>query len=569
MSLTKVSYSMISGASANILDFGAVSGSDSTTAIQAAINSGASSIIYPKGTYIVGPLTLVSNQKHIGIGGVLVSTNTGANMMSGISVSNVFFTDLIFQSTDVAVSCIAIQGTLSPASNCSNIEVNNCSCTGGIQLFSTYQPTGSTYATITDSMLSENIRIVNNSVVGTNATQSGGGIGAIALYYAADCVVANNTIISQQHGIFLWGGSGSSNPGNYAITNERKCFRNSVTGNVIRNIGGGGIVGNMCNETCVTGNVVETCGDVGIDFESCFNCVASGNYVQDCINGCLVTYNVIHGILFSGNKCTQNVANRNIVMHNNTVSPAVATVRDVTYVGNVFECAASITGSEGICFVSDTSIDLSITNSIQNIVCSNNTFINCCIRHRGDSIRQASYIGNTFMYAYTVGIAFNAIESIAAGGGVTISSNTFNTLAAPTASTNCIYVSSYSFGNQVVNVIQNNSMVAATNTSWPCAINCVDGGGSQPTYYTISNNTFNATTGISATTTTTKLKAINNSNSLGIPYPYFTSPSTYPTETFWEVGQIAYASAGAASAGYIGAVCTVAGTTWKTFGVIS
>jgi hypothetical protein len=49
MSLTKVSYSMIAGASANILDFGAVSGSDSTTAIQAAINSGASSIVYPAG----------------------------------------------------------------------------------------------------------------------------------------------------------------------------------------------------------------------------------------------------------------------------------------------------------------------------------------------------------------------------------------------------------------------------------------------------------------------------------------------------------------------------------------
>ena len=41
MSLTKVSYSMISGAVVNVLDFGAVGNgtTDDTTAIQAAINS--------------------------------------------------------------------------------------------------------------------------------------------------------------------------------------------------------------------------------------------------------------------------------------------------------------------------------------------------------------------------------------------------------------------------------------------------------------------------------------------------------------------------------------------------
>jgi hypothetical protein len=53
MSLTKVSYSMIEGAVANVLDFGAVGDgvADDTAAIQAAIDSGAGSVFAPTGTY--------------------------------------------------------------------------------------------------------------------------------------------------------------------------------------------------------------------------------------------------------------------------------------------------------------------------------------------------------------------------------------------------------------------------------------------------------------------------------------------------------------------------------------
>lgn len=53
MSLTKVSFSMIEGMSANVVDFGAVGddSTDDTAAIQAAINSGAKSIYFPVGTY--------------------------------------------------------------------------------------------------------------------------------------------------------------------------------------------------------------------------------------------------------------------------------------------------------------------------------------------------------------------------------------------------------------------------------------------------------------------------------------------------------------------------------------
>ena len=61
MSLTKVTYSMISGAELNVLDFGAVSGSDSTSAIAnaiAALPATGGAIYFPKGTYITDAITL-------------------------------------------------------------------------------------------------------------------------------------------------------------------------------------------------------------------------------------------------------------------------------------------------------------------------------------------------------------------------------------------------------------------------------------------------------------------------------------------------------------------------------
>jgi hypothetical protein len=73
MSLTKVTFSMISGAVANILDFGAdpTGSADSTAAIQAAINSfatGQGTVRFPRGSYLVTS-TLIVNQSGINLVG--------------------------------------------------------------------------------------------------------------------------------------------------------------------------------------------------------------------------------------------------------------------------------------------------------------------------------------------------------------------------------------------------------------------------------------------------------------------------------------------------------------------
>ena len=76
MSLTKATYSMISGAPVNVFDFGAVGNgtTDDTAAIQAAVNSanalGGGTVYLPQGDYkITAPITIYSNIRFIGAGG--------------------------------------------------------------------------------------------------------------------------------------------------------------------------------------------------------------------------------------------------------------------------------------------------------------------------------------------------------------------------------------------------------------------------------------------------------------------------------------------------------------------
>ena len=63
MSLTKATFSMINGAGANVLDYGAVGDgvTDDTLAIQAALDSGAGSVYLPEGIYLFSTLIVNKN----------------------------------------------------------------------------------------------------------------------------------------------------------------------------------------------------------------------------------------------------------------------------------------------------------------------------------------------------------------------------------------------------------------------------------------------------------------------------------------------------------------------------
>ena len=122
MALTKVTYSMIEGSPANVLDFGAdnTGTSNSSAAIQAAIDSGAEAIYFPSGTYqITSAITLASNQVLFGDGLNSVIEITGGAWnttyaISGEDTENVVIRNLVFQgnnhSSNVAVLYIENTG---------------------------------------------------------------------------------------------------------------------------------------------------------------------------------------------------------------------------------------------------------------------------------------------------------------------------------------------------------------------------------------------------------------------------------------------------------------------------
>ena len=99
MALTKATFSMIEGASANVLDFGAdpTGSTDSTAAIQAALDSGAGSVYLPEGTYLFSTLTVNENTrlhgastrtsilKHTGAGTAIQCTYSGSTEPDGNS----------------------------------------------------------------------------------------------------------------------------------------------------------------------------------------------------------------------------------------------------------------------------------------------------------------------------------------------------------------------------------------------------------------------------------------------------------------------------------------------------
>jgi parallel beta-helix repeat protein len=97
MALTKVSYSLITGAPINVLDKGAdpTGMMDSSSAIQAAINAG-STVLFPSGTYLLAsPVTLANNTRLIGQNATLRKSSTmSAAMISATSVDNVIIANL-------------------------------------------------------------------------------------------------------------------------------------------------------------------------------------------------------------------------------------------------------------------------------------------------------------------------------------------------------------------------------------------------------------------------------------------------------------------------------------------
>lgn len=147
MSLTKATFSMVNGSPANLLDYGAdpTGTTDSTSAIQAAIDSGASAIYAPKGEYLCGQINFSQKRglKFYGDPNGSNSTSRGTIFKANGVISKLFniyatrdavFQDIMLNGNDTAVTGLSIT-TVNADNSSTNLQfsgviVRSCTSVG-------------------------------------------------------------------------------------------------------------------------------------------------------------------------------------------------------------------------------------------------------------------------------------------------------------------------------------------------------------------------------------------------------------------------------------------------------
>ena len=259
MALTKVHNRMIDGASANVMDYGAVGSgtTDDTAAIQAALGSGAASVYIPDGTYLVTALTVTSAMKIHGEG-KLIRNAVASSYMLSISVSNVTIDGISFDgdgagstisATNQSEGAIIAYGTDSTAPVV-NINVRNCKIDGvagfGIRM-----------------------NYVSNCRIENNLIDNCGYAGALCLS-AIDTVITKNKIdnINSSSGATNW----------YGISLTRDATQTtSVSARSTNCIVSNNIVSNVIQWT-------------GIDMHAAYKCIVTDNKVYYCRDGIYAQY---------------------------------------------------------------------------------------------------------------------------------------------------------------------------------------------------------------------------------------------------------------------------------------
>jgi hypothetical protein len=372
MSLTKVSYSMINGAPANVLDFGAdpTGLTDCTAAIQNAVNAldaeGGGTLYFPTGTYLlVGKNTPISNasrlvdgvflKSNITIQGdgyssiIQVSTNCAnafvfgnytANVTPLTNTENVIIRDIQIARATATFYEFNFQINLQSGSNVliENVYFNGWSgdaiCIGAVNT-----PDLQTYF----SSISDNIRITNCKFDGINKDTRQ----AVSILSGTNISIDNNIIVNTTR---------SDMPGAIDLEPELAfhLIENiKIYSNIFDNIGGGaGVIG--CNLFANLTNLAK-------------NIFVYNNLITNCNNNFVIN---IYGISTNTALIASN-APYNIVFENNNVNNNTGILFSVGGVslckisGNSFEggsvpCQIGFTGNAQFLSL----VNLEITNNI-------------------------------------------------------------------------------------------------------------------------------------------------------------------------------------------------------------
>jgi parallel beta-helix repeat protein len=511
MSLTKVSYSMITGAPVNVLDYGAVGNgvADDTAAIQAAIATG-KSIFFPAGTYNVNASLLPQSNT------TWIADNNAT--LKWTSVNCLIDAQAI---TNWTMEGITVDGNYTAYA-----PVSLAQYPWGIRLES-----------------STNITIRNN--VFKQIWRIGICVGHLSATECKDIVIDNNVIydIGRATDPTVGFGNGVAilSASNVKVTNN---WIYNITGNTS---GTGGI-------NCEPGNATYVCSDIEIAF----------NKVTDC-NDCAGV------ILYQPNDFTSDRNNINI--HNNTIK--------VTGTAPGIRCEQF-----GYTYIRDNYLEQTQGILVKRYK-ANKAFI------EGNEILQVTTGGYGIRIQDGIAgvvIDRNRIRNVA---GVAISADMYD-LVALLSTKDCLIQNNvitsvtgagiqFNAGNFVVS---GNTLIGCSNAA-DYYIKAITGGASQSLNGYIGENTLVSASGSIIAFINIEGDLMNNvqigTNSFVGPVSPTGKTNTFgisgrnpgifmdtlPLAGTWQVGDIIW-KATPAAAGFIGWVCTTAGTpgTFKTFGTI-
>jgi hypothetical protein len=194
MSLTKVTYSMISGAPANITDFGAVGDGvvNCSIAITNALQSGAQYVYVPPGTYAMTSnisVTIATNVTFYGHGTIIYTGATNnTNPLIAIETGNNTFTvdGLTFDGDDKIAMGVRVYNTAAPSSN----TLPNCTISNNLFIRFRMNVTGIWNAGAYVSGSFQLVTIANNRIrlitraAGTGTPGSSGTAGIEVVQYS-------------------------------------------------------------------------------------------------------------------------------------------------------------------------------------------------------------------------------------------------------------------------------------------------------------------------------------------------------------------------------------------------
>jgi parallel beta-helix repeat protein len=382
MSLTKVTYSMINGATVNVLDFGAVADgvTDNSAAFAAACSVAGNTVYVPEGTYyLASQLVLSVNNLTIYGQGTLLGNNVGISNDAMILITGDYITIqgiTIDQNNISAGRSIYVFG----AEHCTIDGVTSLNCQNAF----VEMKDGSAYTTVKNCYVT--------------STGASGGYGVISSDAGNDHIFVKDNIM-----IFTGSVRGDGIELNHPITPGAYA---EITGNYINgpvgvSVSAGIGIGVAGFSNCIiTNNIVLNCEGDGIHLEDgSHNCIVANNIVENVntvnnVNGSgaiiavasdyvTISDNIVngavygHGVYISGINGSPGAPSTGCKVNNNQINAAGKSGVYINATNNFKVTNNSIIGANTLVSANTYSVSVAkfsgTTTSLYGVI-SNNTF---------------------------------------------------------------------------------------------------------------------------------------------------------------------------------------------------